>query len=399
MKIKTLRIRNFRCYKSIEIEISSMHALVGTNNAGKSTILRALDFLFNPSIKKINEESFYMKDISLRVEVEAVFVALNDTEREQLGAYLRPDGTFHVMRTAQLPVEGKGASGGDDEDEGKVKIIAHYCKPQPKVDWLNPGKISGATINTWWAAKGDLVHNNVSFSSVLGSTKPSVGDWKAKAEEFVKGNLQASDFEDAWIPNPQGYSGVLKATLPHYELIPAVRDASDESKVTKTNPFGRLIYEIMRTLDVGVRDELESSLKATTLKLNREGKEERVARVVEIESTIKGFLAEVMPADLELEFQAPTIEVLLTTPRIHVDDGFKGSVEGKGHGMQRAVIFSILYAAIPTVYWRSSNALTSRTPAPLSLLTRLLASRKIGKPICAQRHRTTTRSNLRQRIY
>ena len=76
-----------------------------------------------------------------------------------------------------------------------------------------------------------------------------------------------------------------------------------------------------------------------------------MSRVAEIESTIKGYLAELMPADLELEFQAPTIEVLLTTPKIHVDDGFKGSVEGKGHGMQRAVIFSILraYAKLVTV--------------------------------------------------
>ena len=58
MKLKTLRIRNFRCYKSIEIQVDSMHALVGSNNAGKSTVLHALDFLFNPSTKKINEESF-----------------------------------------------------------------------------------------------------------------------------------------------------------------------------------------------------------------------------------------------------------------------------------------------------------------------------------------------------
>ena len=262
MKLKTLRIRNFRCYKSIEIEISSMHALVGTNNAGKSTVLRALDFLFNPSTKKINEESFYSKNSSLRIEIEAVLVELNATEKEQLGAYLRPDGAFHLMRTAQIAVEGEEAGGGDDEGESKVKIIAHYCKPQPRVGWLNPGKITGAAIEGWWAAKGELVHNGISFAAVLGGAKPKVADWKAKAEEFVKGNLIADDFEDTWIPNPQGYSGVLKATLPHYELIPAVRDASDESKVTKTNPFGRLVYEILRTLDAGVRDELETSLNS-----------------------------------------------------------------------------------------------------------------------------------------
>jgi predicted ATP-dependent endonuclease of OLD family len=163
-------------------------------------------------------------------------------------------------------------------------------------------------------------------------------------------------YEDAWIPNPQGWANVLKANLPHYELIPAVRDATDEAKVTKTNPFGRLIYTIVHTLDTELKTELENTRRTTTLRLNREGKEKRDKKVAEIESTIGGFLAEVMPGDLELEFQAPTIEVLLTTPKIYIDDGFRGSVEGKGHGLQRAVIFSILRAYAKLVTARPDKA-------------------------------------------
>jgi hypothetical protein len=326
VKLKTLRIRNFRCFESIDdVDIGSMHALVGANNAGKSTVLRALDFLFNPSTKKINEESFYLKNASARIEVEGVFVDLNTAEQEALRTCLKPDGTFHLMRTAQIAAEGEEGSGGDDEGESKVKILAHYCKPQPKIDWLNPAKINGDSITTWWAAKTQLVHNGQSFADTLGTRKPSKADWITKAAEFATTHLKANDLEDAWNPNPQGYANVLKATLPHYELIPAVRDATDEAKVTKTSPFGRLIYEIMRTLDTSFRSEVETALKATTLRLNREGKENRAPKVAEIESTIRGFLREVMPADLELEFQAPTIEVLLTTPKIYVDDGFTNS--------------------------------------------------------------------------
>ena len=344
MKLKTLRIRNFRCYKSIEIDVDSMHAMVGINGAGKSTVLRAMDFLFNPSSKRVNEESFYFKDPALRIEVEGVFVDLNADEHQALSPYLRPDGSFQLMRTAQMATDDGDGGATDEDGEGKVTIVAHYAKPQPKTDWLNPAKINGEAITAWWGEKAALVYKDKSFAAMLGTTKPKVGEWKEKAAEFTSQHLKADDMEEAWIPNPAGYSGVLKATLPHFELIPAVRDATDESKVTKTNPFGRLIYEIMRTLDVGLRGELETALKATTVKLNREGKELRAPRVAEIEATIQGFLAEVMPADLELEFQAPTIEVLLTTPKIHVDDGFRGGVEGKGHGLQRAVIFAILRA-------------------------------------------------------
>lgn len=353
MRLKRLSIRNFRCYASIEIDIDKMHALVGSNGSGKSTVLRALDFFFNPSTKKISEESFYQRDSALRIEVEALFSELNATEKETLASYLRRDGSFHVMRTASMEAD---ADDGDEEGELKIKILAHYCKPQPKIDWLNPANINSNSITEWWKEKEKLIHGGTSFADMLGTVKPKVGDWKANAAEFADEHLTAEDYEDAWIPNPQGYAGVLKATLPHFELIPAVRDAADESKVTKTNPFGRLIYEIIDTLDRDLRDEVDAKLRATTFKLNREGGKERAAKVAEVESTIQGFLAEMMPADLEIEFQAPTVEVLLTTPKVYVDDGFRGGIDGKGHGLQRAVIFSILRAYAKLVTQREGRA-------------------------------------------
>jgi AAA15 family ATPase/GTPase len=44
MKLTKLAIQNFRSCKTVEINVGSMHAIVGANNAGKSTLLRALDF-------------------------------------------------------------------------------------------------------------------------------------------------------------------------------------------------------------------------------------------------------------------------------------------------------------------------------------------------------------------
>ena len=102
MKLKTLRILNFRCFEALEIEIDSMHALVGANNAGKSTILKALDFLFNPSTKKINEESFCGRQASVPIEIEGIFYELTAEETTLLQPYLRSDGIFHFKRTADL---------------------------------------------------------------------------------------------------------------------------------------------------------------------------------------------------------------------------------------------------------------------------------------------------------
>lgn len=336
-----------------------MHALVGANNSGKSTILKALDFMFNPSSKKINEESFCGGQTKVPIEVEGIFHELTAEETSQLQAYLRPDGMFHFKRTANFVADEAKEDVGAGDDEDKVKILAHYCRPQPLLDWLNTASISAKAIELWWKDKQTLVHKGQSFATFLGEKKPSVADWKQRAEEFSVLHLSKEDFTDTWVANPQGYANVLKATLPHYVLIPAVRDASEESKVTKTSPFGKLIYEIVKNMELPFRESLAAKLKETTRLLNREGEAERAVGVTQVEETIKGFLTELMPADLELEFQAPTLEVLLTTPRIFINDGFRGAVDGKGHGLQRAVIFAILRAYAKLVTERSAT--TRRT--------------------------------------
>ena len=48
MKIKTVRIENFRVYKSeTTFELNDLNVIVGKNDIGKSTVLEALDIFFN----------------------------------------------------------------------------------------------------------------------------------------------------------------------------------------------------------------------------------------------------------------------------------------------------------------------------------------------------------------
>lgn len=48
MKIKSLKINNFRCYKNETcIKFENLTAIIGKNDAGKSTILEALDIFFH----------------------------------------------------------------------------------------------------------------------------------------------------------------------------------------------------------------------------------------------------------------------------------------------------------------------------------------------------------------
>ncbi|WP_054690189.1 ATP-dependent nuclease, partial [Desulfosarcina cetonica] len=80
MKLKWVHIKNYRSCKDVRIDIGPIQALVGANNAGKSSIIRALDFLFNPSTTKVDEETFWNGNAELQIWVEALFTELSETE-------------------------------------------------------------------------------------------------------------------------------------------------------------------------------------------------------------------------------------------------------------------------------------------------------------------------------
>ncbi|MBI3806750.1 MAG: ATP-dependent endonuclease [Nitrospirae bacterium] len=344
MKLTHLHIKNFRSCREIYLEIGNMHALVGANNAGKSSVLRALDFLFNPSAKLLNEESFWNKDTSLEIRVEAVFSELTNKEEEALGAYLNTDGTFHMARSARMGTRSGESESDSEQGEDKIGVGQHCKKPVPESEWLQESHITGNNIKEWWKKKDQLVVNGVSFADFLGgTTTPTVTAWKDKAKEFIETHAEKIPKKDTWIDNPKGYANVLKGTLPFFVLVPAVRDVTEESKGTKSSPFGKLLYAILDTVTEEKKSKIGSILGEVSKQMNRTGGAERVPLIAETENQLNKLLNDFfIGCDLEIEFQTPTLEVLLASPKLFVDDGFRNAVENKGHGLQRAVIFTIL---------------------------------------------------------
>ena len=268
-----------------------MHALVGANNAGKSSVLRALDFLFNPSTKLLSEESFWNKDANLEIRVEAIFSDLTDKEYEALHAYLYADGTFHMARSARMGTK-SGVSDSDfEQSEGKIEIGQHYKKPAPEPEWLQESNINTTNIREWWKNKDQLIVNGVSFAEFIGGTKPpGVETCKEKAKEFISTHNDKIPMKDAWFDNPKGYAGVLKGTLPFFVLVPAVRDVAEDSKGTKTSSFGKLLYAILDTVTEEKKSKIGSILGEVSKQMNRAGGAERVPLIAETENQLNKLL-------------------------------------------------------------------------------------------------------------
>lgn len=349
MRLSYVKIQNFKSCRNVELEIGGLHALVGSNNAGKSNILHALDFLFNPSVKKLSEDSFWNKRTDLGIRVEAVFTDLDEHEKQKLDPYLSSDGSFFIAREAILSV--KDSSSEFDNQESKYLINQQYKKSIPNIDWLQLDLINGQRIGEWWENKDELIVKGHKFADYFQS-KPTVSDWKKQAQKFIDEHSQDIEFIDKWIANPQGYANVFKNSLPCFVMVPAVKDVSDESKGTKSSPFGKLIYSIIDQISAAHRKQIKSLINEITNHLNRNDQETRIPIITQTEQELKYLLNDIFPnCDLEIQFETPSFEMLMSTPKIFIDDGLKNSVENKGHGLQRAVIFAILrrYADLVSV--------------------------------------------------
>jgi putative ATP-dependent endonuclease of the OLD family len=77
MKLKTIKIRNFRCYRNETIiEFNNLTAFIGRNDSGKSSILEALEIFFNNSVVKIEREDLNVDALAVgdnKIEITCIF--------------------------------------------------------------------------------------------------------------------------------------------------------------------------------------------------------------------------------------------------------------------------------------------------------------------------------------
>ena len=71
MKIKKIKIENFKKFQHLEVEFQNLDCLVGSNNSGKSTLLQALalfDFCVHQCLSKMNGDPITLKERTMYEE-------------------------------------------------------------------------------------------------------------------------------------------------------------------------------------------------------------------------------------------------------------------------------------------------------------------------------------------
>jgi putative ATP-dependent endonuclease of OLD family len=79
IQLKQLRVHGFRGLDNLEIDFEPTTVLVGTNNAGKTTLLKSLQLCLSNTLQ-ITDDDFHFTDAIIRnkIVIDVLFISVND---------------------------------------------------------------------------------------------------------------------------------------------------------------------------------------------------------------------------------------------------------------------------------------------------------------------------------
>lgn len=335
MRIRHLKVHNFRSIKDVDIDVPDMLVLLGPNNHGKSNILSALEFALTTADKPALGDLCAFRGADDRsLWVEMTFDELTDQEKTTFQKYVRSDGTVRVRKTA------------DFTDGDGVAIGYRGYVQEPDEWWLKSTAFDRLRTQ-------ELVRTESQDVSALQSLLDGGRMTKQRLQEFqenyVRDHHSELHFTEVLEDGPLlGVKNVAGGVLPEFYLVPAVRDLSDETRIRNTTVFGRLLQRAVQ--EMTARDprflELRSRLQQLIGELNErpQGAEVPRSQLAELEGLLSTELS-AWGVNVSIQVTPPEIERILELgTELHLDDGLRTLAERKGHGLQRAVLFALLRA-------------------------------------------------------
>jgi putative ATP-dependent endonuclease of the OLD family len=329
MKIKLLKIHNYRSICDLEMECLSLTTLIGPNNHGKSNVLSALEFALSTSFKPIEQDFFFRRDSSdNQLWVEMTFDDITAQESVTFKRYILSDKCVCIRKTARIL-------------NGVIGTSYNGYIEQPGEEWLCADKANEYT-------KRDIIDKTPLKELVPIGGKLSRIDIEDAQQLYIDRHRDEITFsmtlEEGQLFGQKNIGGGI---LPDLYLIPAVRDLTDEIRVKTTTTFGRLLSRAVREMAerdprfIEARKRLEEVVTSLNTRETEEGKSNQLAILEKaIEEDLRSWNVQV-----EIEVAAPEIERLFELGTdVHLNDGVKTSADRKGNGLQRALMFALLRA-------------------------------------------------------
>lgn len=325
MLITSVEVSNFRSIRGAGLDCESLTTLTGRNGAGKSTFLKALDVFYDVAAP-ITAEDFFDRDTSVPIEIRVTFGDLSPPEEGEFAPYMR-DGTLTVTKRITL------------QEGGSVEQRYYAAAPQI----VEFARIRGLpTKRERLEAWRELVASGA-LPGLSGSPRSAdeVDELMAAYERDHPEGLKPIEREEQFF-GPRNIGGGKLDKHTKFVLVPAVREAAEEVGSKKGAIQQILDTLVLRKLaareDVrAFRQEFESRAR----ELFGAAEKELEGIAASLSSSLEAFAP---GASLRLRWRDVSIpEVQPPAARVTVvEDMFEGDIERKGHGLQRALVLTLL---------------------------------------------------------
>lgn len=256
MRLKALKLKNFRgYYNETEIKFNSLTAFVGKNDAGKSSILEALEIFFNNSVVKIEKDDLNVDALALgdnKIEITCIF--------SQLPAQLIIDAANPTTLQAEYLINNQG------DLEVKKVFVCGAATPKEKV-FIVANHPTVANGNDLLALKRQELRTranqiNVPAANYNGNINSSLraAIWNhlgALNLNRVEIQVDKEDAKEAW--------AYLEKWMPQFALFKSDRKSSDGDKEV-TDPMQVAVNTALSELTQELA-AIQASVKAKAIEV------------------------------------------------------------------------------------------------------------------------------------
>lgn len=337
MKIKSVRIQNFRSFKDQTVEFNDYNCLVGPNGSGKSTILNALNIFFRETksspvdLLALSKEDFHTSVTTEPIRITVTFSDLSDAAKDALKDYVRQDKLV-VMAVAEWSEEKQAAP---VFQKGLRLAMVEFA---PFFKALNDGKPVADLKNIYAPLRQ-------SFSELpAAATKPAMTEALRNYEDTHSDKCILIESDDEFYGVTKGAHKL--GPFIQWIFIPAVKDATTEQIESKDSTLGRLIERTVRS-----RVQFADKIKALREKTSKDYDQilvESQSVLDDLSGSLKTKITKwAHPgADLAVRWDkdpAKSIRVEEPFARIFAgENGFLGELARLGHGFRRSFLLTIL---------------------------------------------------------
>ncbi len=321
MQIQSLHVKNFRCLKDATISFEKLTALIGGNNAGKSTFLKAIEYFFEAS-PKLTKNDFFLNSYDEDIEVTIEFKNFTPDEISEFGDAIIGERMI-VTRQFSLTdkdkslfaVHRKGFKGFTElrNTDGKQNQLNAYKKLREEMTELPNAKKSDeiAEYLDIWEKKNTTQLSLQKDRGFFGAINVAIGKLKNR-------------------------TGV--------HLIPAVRDATEDA----TNPKDSAIIELLSNISrqtIENKQEMKEFLEKTKNEFEKLSDPSHIPELKNISAQLTGEIQKYYSdAELTADWQGNEEPIFkYAKPSLTIKHrGVQTDLSHVGHGLQRAALFSVV---------------------------------------------------------